>query len=64
MLVRFTLEIEKEVDSLKHIPEDAEIISVDGDAFIDRCEVCGGPVVEGDSYLGDAEGVVWHKDCD
>ena len=27
------------------------------------CEVCGGPIIEGEPYEWDEDGIQWHKDC-
>lgn len=40
-----------------------QVDSIDGEEPLDFCEVCGGPIMEGQPMQGDREGTVWHVQC-
>jgi len=48
---------------LAYVPKDAQIVAVNGREVVGTCEVCGHPVVEGQKYLRDSDGVMWHNQC-
>lgn len=48
---------------LADVPAWAQIEAVNGRECIGCCEVCGRPILEGQKYKSDAEGVTWHERC-
>ena len=46
---------------LADVPAGAQIEAVNGRECFGGCEVCGRPILEGQKYCSDFEGVMWHK---
>jgi hypothetical protein len=42
----------------------AELVAVDGRDVVSICENCDLPILEGDRYWHDRDGINWHVDCD
>jgi hypothetical protein len=48
---------------LADVPKGAQILAVNGRYCIGRCEACSRPILEGQKYYYDSEGVTWHERC-
>jgi len=48
---------------LADVPKDAQIRTVNGRECIGGCEVCGEPILDGQQYNYDSDGVMWHGRC-
>lgn len=64
MLIEFTVTTRGQVHSLNAVPKGATITFVDGKECIARCEGCGKPIVEGEKYFCDPEGVHLCTSCE
>jgi hypothetical protein len=48
---------------LADVPAGAQIVAVNGRECIGGCEVCGGPILDGQKHNHDQECVMWHARC-
>lgn len=64
MLIEFQVMTRGQVHSLNAVPKGATITFVDGKECIARCEWCGKPILEGDKYFCDSEGVYLCPSCE
>ena len=51
----------KSVEAFKKKHAGYIIESVDGEFTVGDCEVCGKPILDGEKYLCDEDGIRWHK---
>jgi len=51
------------VKHISQVPRHGHIDSVDGSQCYGLCESCGAPILEGQDYQRDSEGIMWHFRC-
>jgi hypothetical protein len=52
-----------ECERIEDIPEQAHIVAIDDRACYGRCEGCATPILEGDHYASDEEGILLCDVC-
>ena len=45
------------------IGDDDEADGQEYGLIVGGCESCGGPIIDGEPYESDDDGIQWHKDC-
>ena len=50
-------------DFMSLIKKGWHITYVDGKEVIGMCEDCARPIIDGEEYLSDEDGITWHKSC-
>lgn len=59
-MIYYEIHAEGSCRKLSDVPKGATITEVNSRQCIGMCEVCGGPILEGQQYHHDSEGVTWH----
>jgi len=57
MLIEYQITTTGQCHSIESVPKNARIVCIDGKDFIAMCENCGKPILDGDKYHVDEEGV-------
>lgn len=63
MLIEWNLTREGECKRLEDVPRGASVVAIDGEAVLDRCEVCGVPILESAPHHAWADGIVTCLAC-
>lgn len=63
MLIEYQVTTTGQCHCLEAVPKSAKILFIDGKEFIANCGNCRKPIVEGDKYHADEEGVYICKPC-
>ena len=50
-------------DFMKFVNKGWSIDYIDGEFVVGMCEDCMRPIIEGEEYNHDEEGITWHKSC-
>jgi hypothetical protein len=64
MLIEYQITTTGQCHSLESVPKKAQILCINGKDYIARCENCGKPLVDGDKYFCDPEGVYLCSSCE
>ena len=57
------VEVGEGVDFMKFVSKGWTIGYIDGMFVVGMCEDCMRPILEGEEYNYDEEGITWHKSC-
>ncbi len=62
-MIEWEITTHGECEKIEDVPAQAHIVAVDDIACYGRCEGCAKPILEGDNYASDEEGVMLCPDC-
>jgi hypothetical protein len=63
MLIEYQVTTTGQCHLLESVPKNAKILFIDGKEFIENCENCGKPIVDGDDFHMDDKGVYLCRPC-
>jgi hypothetical protein len=63
VMIEWEMNTAGECDKIEDVPNQAHIVAVDDKPCYGRCEGCAIPILEGDHYASDEEGVLLCESC-
>jgi hypothetical protein len=63
VMIEWEMKTTGECEKIEDVPNQAHIVAIDDIACYGRCEGCAKPILEGDKYASDEEGVLLCESC-